>query len=356
MSYLGGTVRGYQGSNQGVLPNVKDEGNPAVGAYPPLPDGDYQMVNLTVAGGVITALGSQGRHTNTSGIDAGAVAIIGTDSMAIGVGATCLASDCVVIGPGSQALGDTAVVIGHDNSVGAATQRAVCIGNSLVNNGADDTVQIGTDCTVGPGTDSVCIGHDAFCQGNRAVAIGYAATANFGSAEPLNIGSNIAIGNNSQAGTSVLYDAIAIGRDTQAIHTGTIAIGRDAAAASVGAMAIGTNADCSLNTADYGIAVGTDSVVGGRDCVALGYEAQTQPGVVQGTALGSRTDVFVQDGLAIGHGAQSAAHVFGVSNPFAISAGTTAIGGGPPGLTTSSNYLRVNINGTNYTIALLPDQ
>lgn len=363
MSVLKGTVRQLQSATQGVYPNVPGGGGATPGgALVTLPDGEYELTNITVVGDGIQFLGSQMAHTNSSGIDAGATAIIGTDSMAIGVGATAFGSDSVTIGANTQNLADTSICIGNASTVTAGSNRKIVIGDSTTTASGVDGIAIGTNVTAGPGTDGVAIGNESFAQGIAGVALGYDATANYGSGGPFTVGSNIAIGNAAIGGSSVLFESIAIGRDSRAFSTRCVCIGRTADGETQGGICIGQDATILPTFVDmFSVAIGHSANADDYYDVAFGRNASIAVGVDEACALGTNASVTSSNCVALGHNATAGNWVLNTTAPIGLGIPVAAIQAGDVTGAAAVDYLRLRVvdnlgTPVNLTIPLYADQ
>lgn len=184
----------------------------------------------------------------------------GTDSVALGTGATATATQSTAVGASADATAANATAFGYNAT--AAGANSLAMGMNAVA-GTDDSLAVGFGAT-GDLTDTgwVAIGYSAAATGLEAVAVGKAAsvTADYGiavgSAASATGASSAAIGQNAVAGGA---NSVAIGQGAVvgAAHNNSVALGALSATTSANQIMLGHEGAITTITGslqNYGIA------------------------------------------------------------------------------------------------------
>ena len=334
------------------------------------------------AGNASIALGDGASVTNDT--DSSYQAVVKTDDIAIGTGATTSASDfSTAIGKGASVAQSTdALAIGSSAAVGASSNDAMALGKgAAVGSGAADSIAMGTSAKT-ISADTIAIGQNASAEGANSVVIGKGAVTTDEGGNAIGTGSaasgsSTAIG---QSATANNYNALAIGNNAKANADKSISLGYNAGVGTsegkgetqnAGSLiAIGTSAGNNVpgmqNVAigesagsnvksSYNIAIGTqagyginyasDNKVQNGYNVSIGYKANYQENaadIMYATALGNEANasnyaVAIGDGakasgtnsLALGYSAQASdAESMALGHNASAADGNVAIGNG----------------------------
>lgn len=201
-------------------------------------------------------------------------------------------NNAVIIGPTLNAQLKSGILIGSSTTVPVASGTdAILMGRNITFPGANvaaSPIAIGCDIQVrndiATSPNLIIIGHTALAADNKAMAIGYGASAN---------GPNtICIGNNP----------------SYAFLTGAICIGTNSISSGTGGNTIALGTSC-WSRGSSSISIGYTSIADGDDSVCIGRSAIVQPLASQATALG--TQAFITNAgvnaVQLGNGTNSTA-------------------------------------------------
>ncbi|WGE79351.1 ESPR-type extended signal peptide-containing protein [Actinobacillus equuli] len=275
-------------------------------------------VNVRTGGSALFGMNSQIGNTNSSAINAVAVAVnstingarsaslgfnmtvSGVESVAVGTNATVSGGQAVGIGFGANATGEQSTAIGND--VRAEGYASVAIGSDDIDGAKTTTTNLnGKNMSVAEGykvvTNSTLIQTDtagkttlyrpAKASGVAAVAIGGYAQSEGHLAT--------AIGTNTTASG---FASMAVGVGAAAIQTSALAMGTGSKANAINSAAIGTNATATSNIS---LAIGADSIASDDFSVALGQASKAR--AKYANALGSTSLADKDYATAVGTGA-----------------------------------------------------
>ncbi|AWH27393.1 hypothetical protein C1932_15705 [Stenotrophomonas sp. YAU14D1_LEIMI4_1] len=196
----------------------------------------------------------------------------------------------VVVGSRSSLRGSTSV--GYGNLIDANGERNVAVGyNVKVRRGY--STAIGGDA-YSDGVGTVALGHSARAYSENSIAIGSGSSTVDSSAGD----SRIAIGGNAYAGTAGYTGAIALGGESRAEYD-AIAVGKSSQAKASGALAAGRSAHA---TGAGSLALGMDSRSTGKQAIALGQGANAS--AYSAFAIGAGAKAVAEGAVAFGYGAQ----------------------------------------------------
>ncbi|HEL4832175.1 TPA: YadA-like family protein [Stenotrophomonas maltophilia] len=197
----------------------------------------------------------------------------------------------VVVGSRSSLRGSTSV--GYGNLIDSNGERNVAVGyNVKVRRGY--STAIGGDA-YSDGVGTVALGHFARAYSENSIAIGSgSATVNSSAGE-----SRIAIGGNAYAGTAGYTGAIALGGESRAEYD-AIAVGKSSQAKAEGALAVGRFARA---TGEGSLALGKDSGSTGKQAIALGQGANASG--YSAFAIGAGAKAVAEGSIAFGYGANA---------------------------------------------------
>ena len=189
----------------------------------------------------------------------------------------------------------------HINIVGLGTTAGYGTSLQIEN----DSVRIGKNPSIAPGTSNVAIGNDAQAVGNFAVAIGFETRATMSSATALGkscVASGVfslANGTNCTASGSL---ACALGVNSTASAPNSFALGTGASAGGVNSISIG-NATNNTGT-EHSIAIGTlaTNLNNITKSISVGYFSGCKS--INGIAIGNTAEVSASDSIAIGYAAE----------------------------------------------------
>jgi hypothetical protein len=342
MSYINGSVRGFQGIGGGLLPNSTSiTGGGGISGSNVIMDNaatGNQFASAPQTEGVWYGSGTKANSSVSSVTVGNYTRSLGTGGVAIGSGVAALqgakadVNSGIAIG-GSGTAGTVGALVTGTGGIAIGSAQGATAGASVA---SADGIAIGKGASVSGGAQSTAVGQGATTTAINSVAMGTAASA-FAS-EAVAVGSG-AIANASQS--------IALGSGAVADAADSISIGTAAATDGITAIAIGDNSYSTTEATAVG-ASAAGNATGGTACGAFARANATE-----GTAVGYNANVYIASGIALGSGAESRTWVLNTQSPLAISPGATAIGGGAPGAIT--NRLRIRINGVNYTIPLCAD-
>ena len=279
---------------------------------------------------------------NTVGTSRDTVAIgnssraAGTSSIALGSNATAGYNNNLQNGNYTTAIGAEAKAFG-DHSIAIGYQAGASSQNNQV--GGSDNISIGYKASTLKGNNNIAFGNEALVVSTDAtndkaaesgnIAFGYGAKVNHGSnnialgkgsVTDATVGSSIAIGDSALVDRSVESNGIAIGNGAQVKDkNGGIAIGN------------GAHVTVANNGEGNPIAIGDGAESGGRQAIALGYQAKTGSQIGQvvigstasASAAGVNTTVVGYGATALG--AQENLTVLG-SGATASTKGSVALG------------------------------
>jgi hypothetical protein len=264
--------------------------------------------------------------------------VSGEQEVAIGESASATSVFSVAIGDNAQAPGQNCIAIGTDTFAQGVTPDR-----------GGSTVAVGARASC-PGTYGISIGQDSLSSTLRSLGLG----------------------NNARCSG---IPGVCIGKDSIVGGINGVAVGDQSADPGTYGVAIGFDANCqgpiAGPTNSFNLALGRSAQAGvntgQQNCTAVGGEALNQ----QGTALGSRTLVQQDKGIAIGFDAYSGGGGPLLAFPFDIGGASTAVVAGAPtgglvgylrlhvgddfGPANDPNYLFVG-TGQNYLIPLYPDE
>jgi len=230
----------------------------------------------------------------------------------------------------------------HINIVGLGTTAGYGTSLQIEN----DSVRIGKNPSISPGTSNVAIGNDAQAVGNFAVAIGFETRATMSSATALGkscVASGVlssAIGTTCTASSSL---ACALGVNATASAPNSFALGTGASAGGVNSISIGNATNntgtehsiaigtlaTNLNNITKSISVGYFSGCKSINGIAIGNTATVNTNSSEGMAIGTSADATGIGSIALGYIARANsdnAYALGTSST-ATGTNSTAIGG-----------------------------
>ncbi len=191
----------------------------------------------------------------------------------------------IAIGDGAFTANSGSLAIG--TSADTPNKRQIAIG-SYSDAGNNENIAIGYNSSAS-NYQSTAIGTDTRVLDRESVALGRGAI--------VQSSSSLALGTNSLAGDT---RAVAIGHNAEA-QLNAVAIGKDTVGGSPGVIVIGHNAQAATNY--QAISIGRNSQASGQDSVALGESANTQQDYA--IALGPETTAQDYGSVAIGINASS---------------------------------------------------
>lgn len=259
----------------------------------------------------------------------------GTDSIAIGTGATAVTGS-IAVGSGVNANVTGGVFLQHRSIAGAGTYIATFSGNELIqtpflfdNIGTVTSISTGTGLTGGPITTTGSIS-----LATNAIVLDNLATPNY----PQNLTNGVWYGTGTKA--AGVATSVRLGNGASATAANSIAIGNSATANNTNGLTIGTGTNTGANGVVIGngatgnlsasniTLIGVNSFGTGPNQVAVGYDARagdqfttdgTAIGVSsrapsQGTALGYDAQVLAVYGTSIGRSTRTGAQCVAVGN------------------------------------------
>lgn len=234
------------------------------------------------AGNASIALGDGASVTNDT--DSSYQAVVKTDDIAIGTGATTSASDfSTAIGKAAKVTQSTDAVAIGSSATAATSNDALVLGKSAKATSADDSIAMGTSAAANS-ADTVAIGSSTSATGANSVVIGKSAktTSEGGNAignSTTASGRSTAIG---QRATANNYDALAIGNGAAANADRSISLGYNAGVGT-------TEGKGETQTSGSLIAIGTSAGnnVAGMQNIAIGESAGSDTKSNFNVAIGS---------------------------------------------------------------------
>ena len=217
----------------------------------------------------------------------------GTQSTAVGVGASATASYSTAIGFGAQATAPTAAIAINDATASGMGSMAI------------------HDNSVASGTYAIAIGQSAKATSTNTIAFGYGAEATAGNA--------IAIGKGADAKNSY---AVAVGDNAVANGSqGAIALGRSSSANGYQGIALGYEARANQ---DYSISIGKGAGAQGgtKSGILIGY----QTGLYMSNSPSEEGNVFIGRGAGSHSSLMQAANYFNRTVAIGEAAATQATG------------------------------
>lgn len=225
----------------------------------------------------------------------------------------------------------------HINIVGLGTTAGYGTSLQIEN----DSVRIGKNPSIAPGTSNVAIGNDAQAVGNFAVAIGFETRATMSSATALGkscVASGVfslANGTNCTASGSL---ACALGVNSTASAPNSFVLGTGASAGGVNSISIGNATNntgtehsiaigtlaTNLNNITKSISVGYFSGCKSINGIAIGNTASVETIASNSISMGVTTKTRAEKSIAIGHAAEVTALS---NNGIAIGSSSVASGG-----------------------------
>jgi hypothetical protein len=186
---------------------------------------------------------------NTTGVNGTSAISIGTDSNSVA----------------TQDIGTDSIAIGRGASVVAL--RGISIGNNVVSTATSSTIAIGESITL-TGSNSIAIG-EGVISASSAIAIGQSADAGatgsiaMGRISDVDPGAEqaIAIGDNAIVSGGTADSSIAVGHDALTSALGAIAVGRQMNATGTGAILFGHHTAALTNARTNSFAVGWDETI-----------------------------------------------------------------------------------------------
>lgn len=227
-------------------------------------EGEWQAV--PAPSGPVPVHNHEGAGTNSVALGTGASAT-GSSSTAVGDSATATAAGATSFGYSADATGTSSTAAGVNSSAPGANSTA--LGENSSASGTLATA-VGSGA-VSSGAQATALGHAALAAGDNTVALG-------DSAQAAGAGSS-AIGANAQSSAD---NALALGTGAAAAYANSVAVGPGAATTAADQVALGTAAQTVLAVGDLQILAGA-SLAGAAS--TLGFFGSA--GAVQQTVSGA---------------------------------------------------------------------
>ncbi|MDY3211991.1 ESPR-type extended signal peptide-containing protein, partial [Pyramidobacter sp.] len=248
--------------------------------------------------------------------------VIGNDNKGVNAYGTAMyGANALLYGNNITSAGNNGIAVG--NKVSAA-EDGIAIGNNAAGAGQYSIV-MGESAHNSQKDNSVVIGHSAFANTERSVAIGYQAKTDDGADR----GPGIAIGDRTQ---TMGQQVMALGFEAQASGDNAMAVGSYAKAAKAGDMAWGYHAETDSAAQGNNIAIGTyGKVTRGADSVAIGHGAEANSANGGMIALGKDAVVAASahaNAIAIGTGSSVAGDGLALGPSASVTASSTVGGSG----------------------------
>ena len=258
------------------------------------------------------AFGSLANASGSTSLAAGyKAAASNSNSLAVGSSATAKTAGDMAFGQGANAQGRSSVNGTAANTITNETYGPAMAQGAFATATGRNAIAIGNNAkaqgTTADGTvnDVIAIGGNSTASGNRAVALGYKATA--GAAGQVAIGE--ATGNANSQNAVFIGKSAGSGNTSTTGNTSGIAIGNGAGTGMAGGtenVAIGTSAGTDVNgNTNYAIGSRAGQTITGADNYAMGIEAGQRVTGSQNATFGyhSGTDIAGSSNSAFGRDA-----------------------------------------------------